>query len=200
MAEASASADSSGERNSGAMDMERSAFVPWLKEQADENVLQVISVVDALGGPGQRPFSPAQRLWMGPLGFWVQYPMQAFYIKQIRLLHNSYDYLGKEAENIVDQFQHRPWSELEAHLPDYDDRESGLLSAILTPALRVYDRFYSAQLMVEWPRPQCHWSAFISSMGDTEQLEHLVPEFCDVMPRTRCPANPSLSKTGERWV
>ena len=107
----------------GVMDMERSAFVPWLKEQADENVLQVISLVDALGGPGQRPFSPAQRLLMGPLGFWVQYPMQAFYIKQIRLLHNSYDYLGKEAENIVDQFQHRPWSEPEAHLLDYDDRE-----------------------------------------------------------------------------
>jgi len=175
----------------GAMDMERSAFVPWLKEQADENVLQVISVVDALGGPGQRPFSPAQRLWMGPLGFWVQYPMQAFYIKQIRLLHHSYDYLGKEAENIVDQFQHRPWSELEAQLPDYDDREFGLLSAILTPALRVYDRFYSAQLMVEIAKASVPLERFYLKHGRyPEQLEDLVPEFCDVMPQDPMSSQP----------
>ena len=175
----------------GAIDMERSAFVPWLKEQADENVLQVISVVDALGGPGQRPFSPAQRFLMGPLGFWLQYPMQAFYIKQIRLLHNSYDYLSKEAENMVDQFQHRPWSELEVYLPDYDGREFGLLSGMMTPALRAYDRFYSAQLMVEMAKASVPLERFYLKHGRyPEQLEHLVPEFCDVMPQDPMSSQP----------
>jgi len=84
----------------------------------------------------------------------------------------------------VDQFQHRPWSELEAHLPDYDGRAFGLLSAMLTPSMRVYDRFYKGQLMVNMAKASLSLERFYLKHGRyPEQLENLVPEFCDVMPQ-----------------
>ena len=166
----------------GVMDMERATFIPWLKLQADENTMRVITMLDLLGG-GSRPTRIGQLILMGPLGRCVNTHMQAFYIKQLRLLHAHYDHLGKKAENILDQFQHQPWSGMESQLPTYDRGSIGVLSAMLTPPLDIYDRFYSAQLMVEMAKASISLERHYLKHGQYPvRLKDLVPEFRDTVP------------------
>ena len=166
----------------GVMDMERATFIPWLKLQADENTMRVITMLDLLGG-GSRPTRIGQLILMGPLGRCVNTHMQAFYIKQLRLLHAHYDHLGKKAENILDQFQHQPWSGMESQLPTYDRGSIGVLSAMLTPSLDIYDRFYSAQLMVEMAKASISLERHYLKHGQYPvRLKDLVPEFRETVP------------------
>ena len=166
----------------GVMDMERATFIPWLKLQVDENTMRVITMLDLLGG-GSRPTRIGQLILMGPLGRCVNTHMQAFYIKQLRLLHAHYDHLGKMAENILDQFQHQPWSGMESQLPTYDRGSIGVLSAMLTPSLDIYDRFYSAQLMVEMAKASISLERHYLKHGQYPvSLKDLVPEFRDTVP------------------
>ena len=99
--------------------------------------------------------------------------------------------LEKEAENILNQFQDLPWSNLEAHLPDYDGREFGLLSPMLTPALRVYERFYKGQLMVEMAKASVSLERFYLKHGRyPEQLGA----------RHAAGPNPFIMRERIRWV
>ena len=53
--------------------------------------------------------------------------------------------------------------------------------------------FYSAQLMVEMAKASVPLERFYLKHGRyPEQLEHLVPEFCDVMPQDPMSANPFI--------
>ena len=166
----------------GVMDMERATFIPWLKLQVDENTMRVITMLNVLGG-GSGHTSIGQLILRGPLGRYVNTHMQAFYIKQLRLLHAHYDHLGKKAENILDQFQHQPWSGMESQLPTYDRGSIGVLSAMLTPPLDIYDRFYSAQLMVEMAKASISLERHYLKHGQYPvRLKDLVPEFRDTVP------------------
>ena len=166
----------------GVMVMERAVFIPWLKLQADENPLRVITMLGVLGG-GSGPTSIGQRILMGPLGQCINTHMQAFYIKQLRLLHASYAHLEKEAENILGQFQHQPWSGMESQMADYDGRAFGLLSGVFAPGLRNYDRFYSVQLMVEMAKASVSLERYYLKHGQYPvSLKDLVPEFRDTVP------------------
>ena len=79
--------------------------------------------------------------------------------------------------------QHQPWSGMESQLPTYDRGSIGVLSAMLTPSLDIYDRFYSAQLMVEMAKASISLERHYLKHGQYPvRLKDLVPEFRDTVP------------------
>ena len=156
-----------------AVKTERAMFTHWLKAQADEDVLTAVSVLDQLGGEG----SGTSIAHFGVLWHYLRSPMQAFYIKQIRLLHHHYDELDAAMEGIVHRSREEPWSHLPIEIPNRP--EFGLFSGMLIRSLESPLKWYfQNQLTLETAKLSIALERYyLKHHRYPEQLDALIPEF-----------------------
>ena len=103
--------------------------------------------------------------------------MQAFYIKQIRLLHHHYDELDAAMEGIVHRSREEPWSHLPIEIPNRP--EFGLFSGMLISSLEIpLKRYFQTQLTLETAKLSIALERYyLKHDRYPEQLDALIPEF-----------------------